>query len=298
MSFSSETKSELCRTALNKPCCVNAELYGILLYCNSFSHKELRIVTEHKPFALRAEKLLYKAAGITPERRTGEERGKTVLYVHDEAALQTLFGIYGLEPTRNPAHHINLGVLEEECCRLSFLRGAFLAGGSITDPAKSYHMELITGHYNVSREAFAILLELGYHPGELSRSGNYINYFKHSEAIEDLLTAIGAPIAAMDIMSAKVEKEITNKVNRRMNCDEANLDKVVNAAQEQIAAIRKLEEKNLLSVLSEKLQEAARLRTENPELSLQQLADMTQPPLSKSSLHHRLKKIMEMAENV
>lgn len=298
MSFSSKTKTELCRSPIGKPCCVNAELYGILLYCNSFSRSELRIVTEHRPFAQRAERLLGKAAGITPERRNGEENGKTVLYVRDEAALQSLFRLYGLEPERNPAHHINLGVLEEECCRLSFLRGAFLAGGSITDPSKGYHMELITGHYNVSREAYAILLELGYRPGELSRSGNYINYFKHSEAIENLLTAIGAPVAAMDIMSAKVEKEITNKVNRRMNCDEANLDKVVNAAQDQLAAIRRLEESGALSGLSEKLREAARLRTENPELSLQQLAELTNPPLSKSSLHHRLKKIMEMAEHV
>ena len=121
-------------------------------------------------------------------------------------------------------------------------------------------------------------------------------YFKQSEVIEDLLTTLGAPLAAMEIMSTKVEKEITNKVNRRLNCDQANLDKIVNAAQEQLRAIRSLEETGKLRSLDARLQETARLRLENPELSLSQLADIASPPVSKSSLHHRLKKLMEMAE--
>ncbi len=296
MSFSSETKAELCRTAPGKACCVQAELYGVLLYCHTFNHRELRIVTEHPAFAQRAEKLLRRAAELTPDRRGGEEGGKYVLTLREPEKLNRLCGLYGLEPERNPAHHINLGVLEEDCCRVAFLRGAFLAGGSITDPAKSYHMEFITGHYSVSREARSILLELGFKPGETARNGNYVLYFKHSEVIEDLLTLLGAPLAAMEIMSAKVEKEITNSVNRRINCDEANLDKVVNAAQEQLRAIRKLEAARQLDGLSPKLREAAQLRLQHPELSLQQLAAIASPPVSKSSLHHRLKKLMEMAE--
>ncbi len=297
MSFSSETKNELCRTGLTKPCCIRAELYGILLYCNTFTHRQLRVVTEHVPFAQRTEKLLHKAAALTFEKRGGEEMGgKTILTLRDPAALNALCSLYGLEPERSPSHHINLGVLEEDCCRVSFLRGAFLAGGSITDPGKGYHMEFITSHYSVSREACAILRELGFNPGEVARGGNYVIYFKQSEVIEDLLTTLGAPLAAMEIMNAKVEKEITNKVNRRLNCDEANLDKVVNAAQDQLRAIRALEERGRLADLSPKLREAARLRLENPELSLSQLADIASPPVSKSSLHHRLKKLMEMAE--
>ena len=297
MSYSSDTKAELCRTTLSKPCCVQAELYGALLYCNTFSHRELRVVTEHVPFAQRMEKLLYRAAGVRAERSGGEEAGgKIVLSLRDPAALDKLCALYGLDPLRSPSHHINLGVLEEDCCRVSFLRGAFLAGGSITDPGKGYHMEFITSHYSVSREACAILRELGFNPGEVARGGNYVIYFKQSEVIEDLLTTLGAPLAAMEIMNAKVEKEITNKVNRRLNCDEANLDKVVNAAQDQLRAIRALEEQGRLADLSPKLREAARLRLENPELSLSQLADIASPPVSKSSLHHRLKKLMEMAE--
>lgn len=297
MSFSSETKAELCRAPMTKPCCVQAELYGALLYCNTFTHREVRVVTEHASFAQRLERLLHRAAGVNPERRSGEEgAGKIILGLRDPAALEKLCSLYGMELERSPSHHINLGVLEEDCCRVSFLRGAFLAGGSITDPGKGYHMEFITSHYSVAREAAAILRELGFKPGELARNGNYVIYFKQSEIIEDLLTTLGAPLAAMEIMSTKVEKEISNKVNRCMNCDQANLDKVVNAAQDQLKAIRSLEAQGKLKGLSPKLRETAVLRLENPELSLSQLADIASPPISKSSLHHRLKKLMEMAE--
>lgn len=297
MSYSSETKAELCRAPMSRACCIQAELYGVLLYCNTFTHRELRVVTEHAPFAQRLEKLLYRAAGLRPLRRSGEDTGgKIILSLHDPRDLEKLCALYGLEPERSPSHHINLGVLEEECCRVSFLRGAFLAGGSITDPSKGYHMEFITSHYSVSREACTLLGELGLKPGEIARSGNYVIYFKQSEVIEDLLTTLGAPLAAMELMNAKAEKELSNEVNRRTNCDVANLGKAVDAAQDQLRAIRQLEERGLLQELSPRLREAARLRRENPELSLSQLADIPSPPLSKSSLHHRLKKLMEMAE--
>ncbi len=297
MSFSSETKTELCRLPFGKRCCILAELYGIVLYCNTFNAEELRIVTEHRAFGQRAEKLLKKAAGLEAELRTGEDSGgKTVLSLRGKEKLARLTALFGCELERDPSHHVNLGVLEEECCRVSFVRGAFLAGGALTDPVKSYHMELITSHYSVSREIYAMLQEMGFKPGSVSRNGNYVTYFKHSEAIEDLLTTLGAPVAAMDIMNAKVEKEIINRVNRRLNCDEANLEKIVNASQAQLHAIRQLEAGGRLEELSEKLREAARLRLENPELSLSQLAAMTVPPVSKSSLNHRLKKLMEIAD--
>ncbi len=297
MSFSSKTKAELCRASLTRACCVQAELYGVLLYCHTFTHRELRVVTEQAAFAQRLEKLLHRAADLRPERRSGEDTGgKIILSLRGQAELERLCAIYGLEPERSPSHHINLGVLEEECCRVSFLRGAFLAGGSITDPNKGYHMEFITSHFSVSREAAALLRELGFRAGEISRGGNYVTYFKQSEVIEDLLTTLGAPLAAMELMNAKAQKELANGVNRRTNCEYANLGKTVDAAQDQLRAIRALERQGKLGTLSPKLREAAVLRLENPEMSLSQLADITSPPVSKSSLHHRLKKLMEMAE--
>lgn len=176
---------------------------------------------------------------------------------------------------------------------MSFLRGAFLAGGSVTDPSKNYHLELITAHYSVSREAYSILAEMGFQPREISRGGNYILYFKKSEAIEDLLTTLGASHAAMGIMSAKVEKSMNNSINRKVNCDTANADKVVAAAQEQLDAIKRIEREYGLDALPEKLQEAALLRIANPEASLADLAVLSYPPVTKSCLSYRLKKIVE-----
>lgn len=294
MSFASEAKAELCRNPLTKNCCVRAELYGILLFCNTFSAGELRILTENRSFLQRTEKLLRRAASLEADERSGEEGGKLTLAVRDPEKMKKLFALFDGEPERNPAHHVNLGVLEDECCRVSFLRGAFLAGGSVTSPAKSYHMELITGHYSVSREVETLLREMGYKPGSLSRKGNYVLYFKHSEAIEDLLTTLGAPKAAMEIMNTKVEKEVLNGVNRRMNCDEANLDKTVEAAQKQLRAIRLLRETGRLDELPPKLMETALLREQNPELNLSQLAALSDPPVTKSTLNYRLKKILEL----
>ena len=121
-------------------------------------------------------------------------------------------------------------------------------------------------------------------------------YFKQSEAIADFLTVMGAPLAAMELMNAKAEKDLRGGVNRRVNCDAANLDKAVDAAQEQLTAIRRLMERMDLSQLPPKLQEAARLRLDNPDLTLSELAALCQPPITKSSLNYRLKKLAELAE--
>ena len=125
--------------------------------------------------------------------------------------------------------HVNFGMLEEETECMAYLRGAFLAGGSVTDPTKRYHLEMTTSHYKVSRETCALLIECGFSPKELTRGGNNILYFKQSDYIEDFLTAIGAQVSAMGVMEAKVEKDLRNGVNRRVNCETANLTKVVDA---------------------------------------------------------------------
>ena len=162
-------------------------------------------------------------------------------------------------------------------------------------PAKRYHLELSTPHLSVSRELRALLLECGFTPKETTRKANSITYFKQSEAIEDFLTAIGAPLAAMEIMNAKAEKDLRGSINRRVNCDAANLDKAVDAAQGQIEAIYRLEERGMLEELPDKLKEAVDLRVAHPELTLAQLAELCEPPVSKSAFNHRLRKLMEMA---
>ena len=176
------------------------------------------------------------------------------------------------------------------------MRGAFLTGGSVTDPQKRYHLELTTSHYYVHRELQALLPELDFHPKETTRKSNYVTYFKQSEAIADVLTTIGAPLAAMEVMNAKVEKNLMNGVNRRLNCDVANVDKAVQAAQGQIQAIHRLESRGELAKLPEKLQETARLRLDYPELSLAQLAEAAMPPVTKSCPNHRLRKLVELGK--
>ena len=297
MSFSSEVKSELCRSnPVQRLCCALAECYGILLYCNTFSAREVRIITGSNSFAVRLPKLFKRAFDVELTEQRSGETAKHSFVLTDPAGIRRIFEAYGYSPEQALQHHINLAVLEEHCCRAAFIRGAFLAGGSVMDPAKRYHLELVTDHASVSREAYSVLLEMGFQPKDISRNGHYVIYFKHSEAIEDVLTTIGAPLAAMQLMQAKVEKNMRNAVNRRVNCDSANADKVVNAAQVQLEAIRKLDRTTGLDELPERLQETALLRIANPEASLADLAMLSDPPMSKSCLSHRLRKLIELAE--
>ena len=176
------------------------------------------------------------------------------------------------------------------------MRGAFLAGGSVTDPDKRFHLELATAHQSVSREMYTVLLDLGFSPKESSRQGNALLYFKKADAIADFFTTLGAPVTAMGIMTAKVEREMRNTVIRQINCDSANTDKTVAAAQEQIEAIRRYAREFGLESLPEPLHGTALLRITNPEASLADLARLSLPPVSKSCLSHRLRKIMELAK--
>lgn len=292
MSFAGDVKSELCRVGLNRRCCAQAEAYGVLLYCNTFNNREIRIVTECEDFARRLPQLFKKAFHLTVAAPP-EGEGKRTFVLTDPASLAAISQVYGTEPGAL-AHHVNFAVLEESCCRAAFFRGAFLAGGSVTDPRKGYHLELDTSHLHVSREVPVLMAEAGFEPKQTVRKANYVSYFKRSGAIEDFLTTIGAPVAAMEVMNAKLEKGLRGGVNRRVNCDAANLDKVVEAAQSQIEAIHSLEETGRLEGLADKLKETARLRLEFPEDTLAQLAQRCDPPITKSALNHRLRKLVEL----
>ena len=298
MSFSSEVKAELCRLPLDKKNIALAECYGVLLYCNSFSPRELRIITASPAFAERLQRLWKRAFGLGFDRISPEkEGGKRSFSITEREKLRRIFDAFGGEIDAAVAHHVNFGVLEEPGCMEAFVRGAFLAGGSVTDPDKRSHLELATPHRNVSREVTSILLDLGFEPKETERRGNSLLYFKKADAIADFLTQIGAPVSAMNVMTAKVDKEMRNLVTRRINCDTANADKTVLAAQEQIDAIHAVARAwGGLYELPEPLQQAAMLRITNPEASLADLARLSDPPVTKSCLNHRLRKLMELAE--
>lgn len=296
MSFSSDAKAELCAQRPDRKCCAVAESYGVLLYCNTFSAREIRIITASRDFAARLPRLFKRAFSLSfdvlPPENAG---GKSSFLITSPEKIRRIFDTYGAEVDSTLSHHVNFGVLEEDCCRASFIRGAFLAGGSVTDPEKRYHLELATPHHSVSRETYSVLLDMGFSPREAERGGNSLLYFKQADAIADFFTTIGASNTALGIMTAKVEKDMRNTITRRVNCDSANADKVVNAAQEQLEAIRYIVKEYGIDALPEPLKDAALLRIANPEASLADLAKLSYPPVTKSCISHRLKKIMSLA---
>jgi len=294
MSFASDVKTELCEKKPDRKCCSLAECYGILLCCNTFSPHEIRIITGSREFASRLPKLFKRAFGVTFDVLPDENKsGKCSLLIRNPDTLRKIFNAFGLEPEEVVSHHINYGVIEEECCRISFLRGAFLAGGSVTDPEKHYHMEFSTDHANVAREMIPILQELGVTPKAASRKTSSLLYFKQADTISDLLIQLGADVTAMNVITAKVEKGMRNQVTRQINCDSANADKVVSTAQEQIDAIHRYAKEYGLDSLPDTLKDAAILRITNPASSLSDLAKLSYPPVTKSCLAYRLKRIME-----
>ncbi len=300
MSFSASAKTEICRNSPQKHCCALAESFGVLLFCNSCGAEGIKIITESREFAQLLPKLFHRAFGldfdILPEEHAS---GKLVFMMQEPEKINAIMTACGFIPGRTLALHLNLPMVEEDCCKAAFLRGAFLAGGSVTDPGKGYHLELTTTHQTVARECYALMEEaLGFYPKTAVRGGGQVLYIKQNELISDFLTYLGAPVASMGIIEAHLEKELNNKVNRRCNCDDANTSKVVEAAQEQLTAIRILKERGLLETLPLKIQQAATAREENPESSLTELAALMEPPISKPAMASRLKKLVAMAQEV
>ena len=298
VSFSANAKTEICRIIPNRHCCALAEAFGILLFCNSFGSDQIRIITESRDLAMFLPKLFKKAFNLNFDMFPSMEApGKLIFQIVDPDKIDCIMEAFGFTAQDTLALHVNLPIVEDDCCKAAFLRGAFLAGGSVTDPEKGYHMEIATTHQSVARETFLLVQETaGFTPKTAARGGGQVLYLKQSDLISDFLTFLGAPIAAMGIMEAKLEKELNNKVNRRCNCDDANTSKVVEAAQEQIAAIRILRERGVLDKLPQKLQQAAVAREAHPSSALSELAGMMDPPITKPAMNHRLKKLIQMAK--
>ena len=298
LSFSAAAKSEVCRSFPGKHCCALAQCFGILLFCNSFTQEGIRIITESRDFACILPKLFKKAFDVEFDSFPSlASPGKLVFQITEPEKIGLIMESFGFTPEDTVSLHINLPVVEEDCCKGAFLRGAFLAGGSVTDPEKGYHLEFTTTHFSVSRECNVLMQEvLGFYPKTAVRGGGQVLYMKQSDQIADFLTYLGAPVASMGILEARLEKELNNKVNRRCNCDDANTSKVVEAAQEQLAAIRTLTELGLLDSLPSKLKQAALARENNPSASLSELAAMMDPVITKPAMNNRMKKLVQMAK--
>ena len=293
MSFSTEVKNELCRVSMQRVCCTRAEAYGALLHASAFSHKEIRLNTENAAVARRLQALLQRAFFVVCEpQRVGQ---KHQLILTGAEQIGRIFDALGYDRKSHITYHLNRNVLEEDCCIASFLRGAFLMAGTVAGPDKKSHLELKTARQSLAGEETSLLLDLGLAPKQMRRASAHILYFKDGTSVEDFLTRIGAPRAAMELMEAKVEKNIRNTINRQVNCETANLVKAADASARQIAAIRAVLDAHGEEGFPENLRETVRLRLEYPTDSLAELAQRFDPPISKPGLSHRLKKIIELA---
>ena len=297
-SFSAAAKAEICKNIPQSGCCALAECFGILLFCNSFRSDAIKIITESAEFAALLPRLFKKSFGFGFDAPPGEGKtGKLVFQIQDARKIAAIMNAFGFDLDETFSLHVNLPVVENDCCKTAFLRGAFLAGGSVTDPGKGYHLELATTHHSVAKECYILIHEtLGFPPKLASRSGARVIYLKQSEQIADFLTFLGASVASMGIIEARLEHELNNQVNRRCNCDDANITKVVEASQEQLTAIRALRERNQFDQLPEKQKQAALVREDNPEASLTELAGLVEPKISKPAMSHRLKRLVELAK--
>lgn len=180
-------------------------------------------------------------------------------------------------------------------CRRAFLRGAFLMAGMVVDPASGYHMELVVSYDGLCAASMVLMTKEGIYPRSILRKDSHVIYLKEAQAIEDLLGILGARKAAAAFAEKRAERSMRNRLNRMVNCDSANADKTVIAGENQIRAIRFLEERGRFSSLSPALREAAEVRMENPEATLAELAELL-PGVTRSAMNHRLRKIIAIAE--
>ena len=293
MSFSTEVKNELCRVSMQRACCTRAEAYGALLHATVFSHREIRLSTENAVVARRLQALLQRAFFVVCEPQ--QQGRKYQIVLEQPAQIGRIFDVLGYDRKSHITYHLNRNELEEECCLASFLRGAFLMAGTVAGPDKKSHLELKSGHQSLAGEETSLLLDLGLSPKLAHRGGTCLLYFKVSASVEDFLTRIGAPPAAMALMEAKVEKNLRNTINRQVNCETANLVKTADAAARQIAAIRAVLDTRGEEAFPENMRETVHLRLAYPTDTLAELAQRFDPPISKPGLSHRLKKITEFA---
>jgi len=191
---------------------------------------------------------------------------------------------------------INRANLECEYCAAAYLRGAFLSCGAVTDPNVDYHLELSTPYYRLSLDMLALMRELNLKVGLARRKGNNILYLKESEQIEDCLTMMGATDSTLELMGVKMIKNIRNNANRITNCESANIDKTVAAAMAQVAAIKEIDRRIGIKNLPDELREIAELRLDNPDISLRELSEKLQKPLSRSGVNHRMRRLMELSK--
>lgn len=301
MSFSHETKNSLVTLSASQKhsCCRRAELYGILYSAGVFSRQKCKLVTTCRSLAELTIEWLDSLCHIkgnlyVTEHKSGEvdERSSCKITLPQRRELERLFKEFAYQPDE-PETNIKTEMFHCQNCNAAFVRGLFLSAGTISDPEKGYHLEVSLSDQTRADETARLLAENMLEAKFMQRKNEYVLYYKDSESIENFLAFIGANSAAFTIMNKKIEREIRSGANRIANGEMANITKAVAAAVDQTTAIKSLIASGEIEKLPDELKQTAYLRLENEDASLSQLAGLHTPPITKSGVNHRLKKIVE-----
>lgn len=287
---------------------MRSEVLGVILTENLFlidknNLKPVKMVTENAAFARRVFSTIRRVYSVCPgvtfrrSRKLKKHISYTLSLAGIQGAQKILYDL-GISGYAEEGFVPEETILKNICCRKSFLRAAFLAGGSISDPEKTYHLEIASHNYISTEVVIKLLADYGINAKRIKRKGSYVVYIKEGENIVDFLNIIGAHGALMELENVRILKEMRNSVNRIVNCETANLEKTVNASMRQIENIRLIQTNMGFDNLPENLAEIAEVRLEYSEASLKELGEMLNPPLGKSGVNHRLRKLDEIGNNL
>ena len=305
MSFSKETKSELCNANIFKKEEKIAQVYGMVLFSRIFSENNISLSTEsHSVAVLYANELSALTNTIVDLNvkltRRGGEKNIYTLSVPDTNDCKKIFDFFGHSKDQINLRINRANIDDDECIRY-FLRGAFLACGNVTSPTKDYHLEFVVPYKKLASDLETIISEIreiDIHPKTIQRKGNYIVYIKECENIIDILAYIGGQMSAIEIIQNNIYKSVRNDINRKINSETANLKRTALASALQIKAIKKKKKKKGLGYLPETLREVAQIRLEYPEYNLREIGTALQVPISRSGVNHRMQRILQIADEL
>ncbi len=296
MSFSDEVRNEICANINDKDKRF-ACLYGMLLFSRTLTKERICFQSKSCKAADTFAELFAAVLKYTPERRISEAKNGRIMYIFDIKEKNLIANVFSKYRIEGGERHINREIVSIGSLGV-FTAGVFLASGSVNDPEKEYHLEFSSTEEKIAGELTSLLGEIGVNAGITVRRGQYIVYIKGSESIEDTLTFINAQQCTLELMNVKIYKDVRNKANRITNCDNANINKVVKASMKQVEDIKLIAEKRGFDSLSDELRQVAEIRLESTELSLQDIGESLDPPISRSGVNHRFKKLAKIADEI
>ena len=301
MNYTEKVKQELGNILPNPRHCRMAELGGMIAGAGSFDDAEHNLVisSENELVIKKTEKLLNKIFSVDnfgrtvyDIKRSGRELGKIILSGQETEKIEETLKLRSYVPAADPV------LYTMTCCKRAFLRGIFLASGSLTDPNKDYHFEISHDNEVFVEELRNLINSFGADAKTVKRKKQFVVYVKDSDMISELLNVMGAHVAMMELENVKIYKELRNRVNRQVNCDSANINKALKASGKQLEDIRYIREKTGFEGMAEELIETAELRERYPEASLAELVMYNGDSVGKSGLNHRLKRISAIADKL